>query len=180
MEVAGTQGPVRRSRFNDKPEEIGRTLAEFLANFADELEKLDLRAKVLEFVPGFHKLRELGISPVSKGDSPSARDRIIAYFLRYPRTMIDGDELMVVSGTNGWARHVRDLRVKFGWAIFSGGTLVEMADGDPLETAGIEAALGVHPSKIKPNQYVLTGTKQDPNAPRRWRFLIESRGRKRR
>ena len=178
MEVTDKQGPIlRRSRSNDQPEANRRALVEFLTNFADEIQKPDLRAKVVALVPAFRRISDRGISPFPKSDAPAARDRIIAYFLRYPRTMIDADELMVVSGTTKWARRVEDLRVKFGWAILSGETLVQMADDDALESAGIEAALGVHPSNIKTDQYVLTRTVQDRRAPCRWNSLIESRRR---
>lgn len=179
--MTGKQGPIlRRSRSNDQPEAIRKALVEFLTNFAGEIQKPDLRARVLALVPAFRKMGDRGISLFPKSDAPPACDRIIAYFLRYPRTMIDGDELMVVSGTTNWARRVEDLRVKFGWAILSGETLVQIADDDALEGAGLEAALGVHPSKIKPDQYVLTRTEPDRRAPYRWNVLIESRRRERR
>ena len=47
--------------------------------------------------------------------------------------MIDGDELMVVSGIGEWAHRVRELRVQFGWWIYSGVTLQEMAEDSPEE-----------------------------------------------
>ena len=59
-------------------------------------------------------LRDLGSSLIPKHEAASARERVLAYFQRYPRTIIDGDELMVVSGIAEWARRVRKIRVQFG------------------------------------------------------------------
>lgn len=89
---------MRRPKPNDAPEELRQSLIELLTNFAAELEKSDLRAKVVALVPAFHKLRDLGSSFIPHGEAPSARDRIIAYLKRFPNKVIDGDELMVVSG----------------------------------------------------------------------------------
>jgi hypothetical protein len=154
-----------------------------LTNFAEELRKFDLRAKVIALIPAFHKLRDLGSSLISKDEAASARDRVIAYFRRYPRTVINGDELMVVSGIAEWARRLRELRVQFGWSIFSGVTFRQIADEandaqDPQEAVGIEAALGIHPSRIKPDQYVLMREEQDRRAAHRWNVLNEVRRKK--
>ena len=119
---------ARRSRPDEKPESIRAALVDLLSNFAVELERTDLRAKVKALIPAFHKLRDLGCSLIPKTEASSARDRIIAYFRRYPRKVIDGDELMVVSGIAEWARRVRELRVQFVWSIYSGVTFHHMAD----------------------------------------------------
>lgn len=105
---------LRRSRPDDEPEVIRSSLVELLTNFAEELRKSDLRAKVIALIPAFHKLHDLGCSLIPKDEASSARERVIAYFRRYPRTVINGDELMVVSGIAEWARRVRELRVQFG------------------------------------------------------------------
>jgi hypothetical protein len=128
-------------------------------------------------------LRDLGSSLIPGNEACSARGRVIAYFLRYPRTVIDGDELMVVSGIAEWARRVRELRVQFGWLIYSGVTFRDMAEDasaaeDAHETSAIEAALGVHPSEIKPDQYVLIRNEQDRRAAHRWNMLNEIRRKK--
>jgi hypothetical protein len=107
--------------------------------------------------PAFHKLRDLGSSLIPKPEASSARDRVIAYLVRYPRRVIDGDELMVVSGIGEWARRVRELRVQFGWWIYSGVTFRDMAEdaraaADEIETASLKTMLGVDPSKIKPDR----------------------------
>jgi len=174
---------ARRSRPNDEPESIRAALVDLLRNFAAELKKSDLRAKVKALVPAFHKLRDLGCSLIPKAETASARDRIIAYFKRYPRKVIDGDELMVVSGIAEWARRVRQLRVEFGWSICSGVTFHDMAEdagatGNSGELATLEAVLGVHPSKIKPDQYVLMRDEQDRHAAHRWHVLNEVRRKK--
>lgn len=171
---------MRRSRPTDEPEHIRQSLIDLLTNFAAELKNSDLRAKVRALVPAFHQLRDLGCSLIPMGESSSARDRILAYLERYPRMLVDGDELMVVSGIGEWARRVRELRVQFGWMIYSGVTFRDIAEAaveahDTDETAAIEAALGVHPSKIKPDQYVLMREEQDREAAYRWNVLNEIR-----
>ena len=107
----------RRSQPNDEPESLRSSLVELLTNFAAELKRTDVRAKVIALIPAFHKLRDLGSSLMPKNDALGARDRIIAYLVQYPFRVIDGDELMVVSGIGEWARRVRELRVQFGWWI---------------------------------------------------------------
>jgi len=174
---------LRRSRPENEPEAIRKSLVDLLTNFAAELKKSDLRAKVIALIPAFHKLRDLGSSLIPKNEASSARERVIAYFRRYPRTIINGDELMVVSGIAEWARRVRELRVQFGWAIYSGVTFRDMAEDaseaqDTEETAALETAVGVHPSKIKPDQYVLMRDEQDRNAAFRWNVLNEVRRKK--
>jgi HNH endonuclease len=174
---------LRRSRPDNEPEALRQSLVELLTNFAEELRTSDLRAKVIALVPAFHKLRDLGSSLIPKNEASSARERVIAYFRRYPRTVINGDELMVVSGIAEWARRVRELRVQFGWLIYSGVTFHDMADDasaaeDTQDTDALEAALGVHPSKIKPDQYVLMREEQDRHAAHRWNVLNEVRRKK--
>lgn len=127
-------------------------------------------------MPAFHKLRDLGSSLIPKSEAPSARDRIIAYLKQYPQTVIDGDELMVVSGISEWARRVRELRVQFGWWIYSGVTFRQMAQY-PEDVVAFEA-IGIDPLKIKPDQYVLMRTEQDRDAALRWNVLNEIRRKK--
>ena len=171
---------ARRSQPDDEPESIRRSLVDLLTNFAEELEKPDLRGKVIALIPAFHKLRDLGSSLIPRTEANSARDRVKVYFQRYPRQVIDGDELMVISGIAEWARRVRELRVQFGWAIYSGVTFHDMAKDaqaseDTEETSSLEALLGVHPSQIKPEQYVLMRDEPDNRAAHRWFLLNEVR-----
>ncbi len=110
---------VRRSR-QDDPEAIRLQLLELLNNFGSELSGDDLRPKVQALIPSFHLLRDLGSSLIPQQDADSARDRILFYLRKYPLTVIEGDELMVVAGIGEWARRVRELRVQYGWSIVSG------------------------------------------------------------
>jgi hypothetical protein len=174
---------ARRSQPNDQPESIRRSLVELLTNFAIELRKSDIRAKVMALIPAFHKLRDLGSSLIPMTESSSARDRLIAYLTRYPKRVIEGDELMVVSGIGEWARRIRELRVQFGWRIYSGETFQDMAEDardadNELETTGLRAMLGVDPCKIKPDQYVLMRAEQDRQAAHRWNVLNDIRRKK--
>ena len=144
---------ARRSQPNDEPESIRVGLVGLLTDFATELQGPDLRGKVIALIPVLHKLRDLRSSLIPKTEASSARDGVIAYLIRYPRRVIVGDELMVVSGIGEWARRVRELRVQFGWWIYSGVTFQDMADDanvadDQGETASLREVLGVDPSAI--------------------------------
>ncbi len=167
---------ARRSQPKDVPEELRQSLVELLTNFSEELKKSDLRPKVVALVPAFHTLRDLGSSLIPKSEAASARERIISYLLQYPQMVIDGDELMVVAGIDEWARRLRELRVQFGWWIYSGYTVSEMAQ-NPDDAASFQA-LGIDPSKIRPNQYILMRTEQDRDAALRWNLLNEIRKKK--
>jgi len=163
----------RRSQPNSDPETLRASLVELLTNFASELQKADLRQKVVALIPAFHKLRDLGSSLIPRDAAPSARDRIIAYLKRYPMKVIDGDELMVVSGIGEWARRLRELRVQFGWWIYSGVTIHDIAE-DEDEAIGLLGA-GIDAAKIKPDQYLLVREDQDRDAAHRWNVLNEVR-----
>ena len=164
------------SNRKNSPEKLQQKLINLLNNFSEELKKDDLRIKVIALVPAFKTLRALGSSLIPKNEASSARDRIICYLRQYPQTVIDGNELMVVSGINEWARRVRELRVQFGWWIYSGMTFKQMAQ-DPKDAAAFEA-MGIDPAKIKPSQYVLMRTEQDKQAAYRWHVLNEIRKKK--
>lgn len=172
----------RRSKQGEL-ETIRATLCELLLNFRRELEAPNLRAKVQALVPAYHLLRDLGSSLIPKEDATSARDRILFYLRKYPRVVVDGDELMVVSGIGEWARRVRELRVEFGWWIYSGVTVADMGEdaritGNNAELASLRNALGIDPSKIKPDQYVLMRAEQDREAAHRWNVLNDIRKKK--
>lgn len=152
-----------------------------LADFAKEIDRPDLRERVLALIPSFAKLRELGISLMPEHVSASARDRILAYLQRYPLTVINGDELMVVSGIGEWARRLRELRVEFGWLINSGSTFKDLAEeavdgeGGSLSLADLTTVLGMDPRNMRPDQYVLVSESQDRDAAFRWNILNEIR-----
>lgn len=128
---------------------------------------------VLLLIPAFNTLRDLGSSLIPRSEAPSARDRIIEYLKQYPYAVIDGSELMIVSGISEWARRVRELRVQFGWWIYSGVTFKQMAQ-NPDDAESFEK-IGIDPAKIKPDQYVLMSTVQDRDAALRWNLLNDIR-----
>jgi 5-methylcytosine-specific restriction endonuclease McrA len=159
---------ARRSRQED-PEFLRKELLVLIQNFEDELKKGDLRNKVISLVPAHHLLRDLGSSLIPRASAKSARDRIERYLISYPRQLIKGDELMVVSGIGEWARRVRELRVQFGWNIVTGVTAKEMidADGDQFMELGID--------NLGPDDYVLLDEHQDRDAAFRWNKANEIR-----
>ncbi|MBI1406027.1 MAG: HNH endonuclease [Caulobacter sp.] len=138
--------------------------------FAERLADADLRDQVRSLVPVFHELRQLGCSLLPE-DPGSARGRIIAYLLRYPMTLIDGDELLVISGIGEWARRVRELRVQFGWWIYTGVTLRELAEDNPDAAVELSDRLGVPIDQIRPDHYLLVSTEQDRDSAHRWNVL---------
>lgn len=165
----------RRSK-QGEIETIRANLLKLLINFKKELQSPNLRAKVQALVPAYHLLRDLGSSLIPSERTASARDRILFYLRKYPRCIIEGDELMVVSGIGEWGRRVRELRVQFGWWIYSGvmfGDMLEDArdTGNMADIASLKSALGVDPSTIKPDQYVLMRADQDRQAAYRWNVL---------
>lgn len=159
---------ARRSQPTDNPKIVAEELVRLLEGFVQEVDKASLRDKVRALVPAVHKLRDLGssLAPSDQGDAGS--NRIIKYLLDHPFTVIDGDELMVVSGIGEWARRVRELRVQEGWWIFTGVTFKEMKDdNDQLQLASSE----VDVSSIRPDQYILLRTERDAEAAENWAFL---------
>ncbi|MEB2846805.1 HNH endonuclease [Endobacterium cereale] len=151
-------------------------LQSLLEDFSEVLDRPDIRERVQALVPSVDKLRALGVSLMPEHVNAGARDRILAYFRKYPRTVIDGDELMVVSGIGEWARRVRELRVEFGWRINSGTTYKEMAadlakDGETEALASLATDLDFDPLEMRPDQYVLTSDAHDRDAAYRWRVL---------
>ena len=162
---------ARRSRPHSKPAVLVKELQSLLKDFSSELSNPDLRVKVRALIPSFHKLRDLGSSLIATEDAQSGRERIIAYLRRYVGIIIDGDELMVVSGIGEWARRVRELRVQFGWSIYSGSTFKDIAVEDPDEISGFENSFGIDPLTLSTDQYILTSDIQDRDAAHRWHVL---------
>lgn len=143
------------------PEAIRRKVEELIRNFETELRTGELRPKVLALVPIFHGLRDLGKALIPSEYTSAARDRILFYIRRYSRTIISGDELLVVSGIQEYARRVRELRVQFGWMIASGVTIKDMREeGDEDIPQKLKA--------MKPSDYVLLNDIQDRDAAHRW------------
>jgi len=162
---------ARRSKAaSDFPEQVSE-IKQLLDTFLDRIEHDDLREQVLSLVPAFHALRDLGSGLIAEESIASARDRILAYFQRYPRILLDGDELLVVSGIGEWARRVRELRVEYGWAIYTGATLSDTVEENPEILEELRHVLGFDPMLIKPNQYILMKERQDREAALRWNQL---------
>jgi hypothetical protein len=155
-----------------EPESIRSKLIALIENFESELKQKDLRKKVLALVPVFHNLRDLGKSLIAKTDASSARARILYYFRKYPRTVINGDELLVVSAIQEYARRVRELRVQFGWAIVNGVTAKEMAAENEFPLESIDVA------GMKPADYILLSENEDRDAAHRWNIANEIRKKK--
>lgn len=143
------------------PEAVRARVEDLIRSFEAELASGDLRKKVLALVPIFHSLRKLGKTLIPSEYAASARERILHYFRQYPRTVIDGDELLVVSGIQEYARRVRELRIQFGWAIASGVTIGEMRQDEDFD---VQVELG----GMKPSDYILLSEIQDRDAAHRW------------
>lgn len=143
------------------PEAVRRKIEGLIRNFEAELQSGELRTKVLALVPIFHGLRVLGKALIPAEFAAAARDRILYYFQRYPQTTINGDELLVISGIQEYARRVRELRVQFGWTIASGVTIKEMRQDEGQEVPDDLKAM-------RPSEYVLLNAQQDRDAALRW------------
>lgn len=152
---------AEKKRKQTNPEEVRRKIEELIRNFETELRSDNLRPKVLALVPIFHGLREIGKALIPIEYASAARDRILYYFSKYPQTIISGDELLVISGIQEYARRVRELRVQFGWAIASGVTIKEMNEDGDTEVPAEFAAM-------RPSEYVLLEAGQDREAALRW------------
>ncbi len=141
-------------------ETIRQELQLLIRNFEAELHSADLRRKVRCLVPVVLELRKLGKSLIPADLASSARSRILHYLREYPRTVIDGDELHVVSSIQDYPRRVRELRVEHGWSIATGVSMREFFGSG--ETVPVEFL------EIKPDQYVLLDEAQDRDAAHRW------------
>jgi hypothetical protein len=143
------------------PEAVRQKVAKLIKNFEAELRSGELRPKVLALVPIFHGLRDLGKALIPDEYASAARERILYYFRKYPGTIINGDELLVVSGIQEYARRLRELRVQSGWAIVSGVTIKEMREEESEEVPDELKAM-------RPNEYVLLSADEDRDAAHRW------------
>ena len=160
----------RRSQLG-KADLLVKSLIDLLTNFEARLSTDNLRAQVRGLIPAHHLLRDLGSSLVPPEDASSARGRILAYLRRFPGQVIDGDELMVVSGISEYARRVRELRVQEGWPISTGASVRELrdsvAEGDISEQE--------LPPTMRPDQYLLQVDRQDREAAHRWHMANQIR-----
>ncbi|MFA6716144.1 MAG: HNH endonuclease signature motif containing protein [Victivallales bacterium] len=163
---------MARRPVNNNPETLRARLVDLLNDFEAKLKTGELREKVKALIPAFRQLRDLGSSLILQVDAPSARDRILYYFKQYPGIIIHGDELMVVSGIQEYARRVRELRVEFGWKIYTGMTMKEMAE-DTINVSELSVYLN-----MKPEEYILVDKKVDKEAAWRWRVANDIRKKK--
>lgn len=152
-------------------ESIRIRIADLIEDFETKLRSEDLRPKVLALIPVVEHVKKLGMSLIPQEAAPSARARILFYFRKYPRIIINGDELLIVSGIQEWARRVRELRVQFGWNILSGVMAKEMAAEDefPIDEINVNT--------MKPYDYILVSEQQDRDAAHRWHTANEIRKR---
>lgn len=142
----------------------------------EELAKLSstekLRPKIIHLVKLFNKLRELGISivAINQKGTQSARDRILYYFRANVGKLIDGDELLVVSGIQEYARRIRELRVELGWHILSGEEIKDMIRNEELTN--------VFDTEISTDSYLLLSDNQDIDRENRWKLANSIRKQK--
>lgn len=162
---------ARRSKPHSNPRIVFDELDRLLNEFSSNLETGEVRDKVIELIPAFHTLRDLGCSLLPGTRDFGARDRILSYFKKYPYVVIDGDELMVVSGIGEWARRLRELRVEYGWSIYSGNTIKELSKENAETMAEVYQRIGYDPEQLKPDQYVLISEVQDRDSAHRWNLL---------
>lgn len=162
---------ARRSNASEDLQQQVVEIKQLLDDFVHQLERDDLRQQVQSLVPAVYAVRDLGSGLIPTDGKSAARDRIIAYLLKFPRTLIAGDELMVVSGIGEWARRVRELRVEFGWAIYTGTTIKEAAEETPEIIDELESVLGQKNFQLKPDEYILMSDQQDREAALRWNQL---------
>lgn len=118
-----------------------------------DLAELDLRGKVLRLVELQHDVSDLGVNVVREAgiDAAAGKERIRLYMAQYVGTVINGEELGIVSGISDYPRRVRELRKEDGYQIASG------ASPDP--EVGID---------LRPEEYLLVAAQPDTDAARRW------------
>ena len=161
-----TEDKKEQPKSNSNSELIRSRIASLISDFEKELSSKNLRAKVLALIPVFYELRELGKSLVPKKYAKGARKRILYYFQKYHGYVIKGDELLVISGIQEYARRVRELRVQFGWAIATGNTIKEMEADEDIPD---------YLKAMKPDEYVLLKKEQDKEAAYRWNVANQIR-----
>ena len=160
---------ARRSTRND-PEILRQKLIELLRDFESKLSENNLRNQVKGLVPANYLLRDLGSSLIKDEHAGSASDRMLAYLRKYPKSLLGGDELMVVAGISEYARRIRELRVQMGWPILSGKALKDI-----ISEGESESGLDFNPEDLKPDTYVLLKDEQDRDSAYRWNTANEIR-----
>ncbi len=152
-------------RLRKNPEQLRKKLLGLIEDFEGKLKQDDLRDQVMSLIPAHNTLADLGCSLIQEADTKSARARILSYIRKFPRTLIHGDELMVVAGISEYARRIRELRVQDGWAIVSGHTFKQMLDEGEAPIDGINQ---LNCRDLKANTYILLQEECDREAAHRW------------
>lgn len=149
--------------------ELLNQFKDLLQNFEVELSVDDLRTKVQALVPVHELLSTIGKSLIPKNIASGARDRLLHYFLMYPRTVLPREELVIVAGIDEWARRIRELRVEMGWAILSGIAAKQMAEQEEFPVEDIDV------NQMGSDDYILIRPEQDRDAAHRWNYARQIR-----
>lgn len=162
---------AQRRKVSD-PLQLQQDLTQLVQELSDLSSTEELRLKIIHLVKIFNKLRELGISIVSINprNTQSARDRLLYYFLANVGQLIEGDELLVVSGIQEYARRIRELRVELGWHILSGEDIKEMIKNEEIPND--------FKHQISTDSYLLLSDKQDIERAERWKLANNIRKQK--
>jgi hypothetical protein len=154
----------RRPKIQKDTETLCNTLIHELQRFQHTHKSITTPDRVRLLVNAHHLLRDLGVS-IAESDADSARQRILDYFLARPGQIIEGDELMVISGISEYARRVRELRIEHGWPIITGNSQITH------ENDGMED----DPISLKPDEYILLSVENDSTAVERWKLAKKIR-----
>ncbi|WP_417316209.1 HNH endonuclease [Cycloclasticus pugetii] len=155
---------LRSKQQEQKSEQLRNELLKIITDFEAKLSEENVREQVRALIPAHHTLAALGCSLIPE-DSPSAKARILAYLIRFPRTLISGEELMVVAGISEYARRIRELRVQEGYAIVSGLTYLKMMESGEVKLNDVDV---ISKRDLKPDAYILLSTELDRQAAHRW------------
>lgn len=153
---------ARRSKTGDLVSLHNQLVTE-LNQVTQTLKEGSVTEKVKSLVPVSLLFRDLSASLLP--EESSARGRILAYLRLNVGHVVDGNELMLVSGISEWARRVRELRCEHGWPVYTGVTLKELQQ----EEEGVEVE-GVSIQSLKPDQYILLADERDEEAAARWKY----------
>jgi hypothetical protein len=154
---------VKKNSFD--PLKARKELLILIDNFITVSKSGELREKVKALIPAFHLIRKFGTNIISKDQKKSARNRILIYLQKYPLTIIDSEELLIVSGITDYQRRIRELRVQFGWPILSGKTAKAMNVEGEWDSSFVDV------SDMKAYQYIMLTTGQDRDAAHRWNVI---------
>lgn len=142
------------------PEEVAARIESLLHRHNASAAGLDLRGKVLLLCDILSATREFYKAVVTGAGctAADARGRILYYMQQNVGTILNAQELEIVSGISDYGRRIRELRVEFGYRIVTADSL------DP------ESGL-----VLRPNQYVLLRADPDRGAAHRWHIANDMR-----